>query len=227
MNQELHVQRFEEKYLLTLQQAISMRALLDSVLERDLHSQNGAYYIRSLYFDTPDDRDYLEKALGVSERIKLRLRIYDLQAEKAKLEIKAKRDKTSNKRSAVLPRAVAGQLAHGDAECLLQQSTAAREAYTLYKRESRRPAALIDYERTAWTFPVGRTRITLDEHIRAAKSAELFARDVPMVGVLDGRVVLEIKYDQPLPPWLGRVLSSVPSIKMSVSKYAMAREMLY
>ncbi len=227
MGEELRVQRYEEKYLLSLQQAVSMRALLDSLLERDTHSLQGAYYIRSLYFDTPDDRDYLEKALGVSERTKLRLRIYDLQAQTAKLEIKAKRDKTSNKRSAVLPRAAAMQLARGNAECLLQQSDAAREAYTLYKRESRRPAALIDYERTAWVFPIGRTRITLDEHIRAAKSDAIFQPDVPMVGVLNGRVVLEIKYDQPLPPWLGRALSSVPSTKMSVSKYALAREMLY
>ena len=74
---------------------------------------------------------------------------------------------------------------------------------------------------------MGRTRITLDRHVRAAKSTSLFAADVPMVEVLAPKTVLEIKYDQPLPGWLGRMLSSVPGTPLSVSKYALARAALY
>ena len=76
-------------------------------------------------------------------------------------------------------------------------------------------------------FPVGRARITLDTHVRAAKSADLFAADVPMAGVLDPMTILEVKYDQPLPPWVKRMLASVPATALSVSKYALARAALY
>ena len=205
MAAELQVRRYEEKYILSPVHAAALRELLDGVLPRDRYSAGGAYYIRSLYFDTPSSADFHDKLLGVSERKKLRLRLYDLQAPTVKLEIKAKRAKNSHKQSAVLPRA----------------------AWALLQGEHRAPAALIDYERTAWVFPVGRARITLDTHVRAAKSADLFAADVPMAGVLDPMTILEVKYDQPLPPWVKRMLASVPATALSVSKYALARAALY
>lgn len=227
MGTELQVERHEEKYLLAPAQAEVLRGLLDGVLQRDRYSAAGPYYIRSLYFDTAENGDYRDKLLGVSERRKLRLRLYDRQAAAVKLEIKAKRAKTSHKQSAVLPRETALALVQGDPRPLLAEGPAARAAYALYQGEGRAPAALIDYERTAWVFPVGRARITLDSHLRAAKSDDLFGADVPMVGLLDPMTVLEVKYDQPLPGWLKRLLSTVPGTLLSISKYALARGALY
>lgn len=227
MGTELQVRRYEEKYLLSPAQAEVLRGLLDSVLPQDRYSAAGPYYIRSLYFDTQEDGDYRDKLLGVSERKKLRLRLYDPGASAVKLEIKAKRARNSHKQSVILPRAAALALVDGDPGPLLAEGAAARAAYALYQGENRAPAVLIDYERTAWVFPVGRTRITLDEHLRAAKSDDLFGENVPMVGLLGGRVILEIKYDQPLPGWIKRVLSTVPGTLLSISKYALARGALY
>lgn len=227
MAAELQVRRYEEKYLLAPAQAAALGQLLDGVLQRDKYSAQGAYFIRSLYFDTPGDADYKDKLLGVSERRKLRLRLYDLRAGQLKLEIKAKQAKTSHKQSVLLDRDTAEALIAGDTAPLLDGGPAARVAYALMQGENRRPAALIDYERTAWVFPVGRARITLDSHVRASKSQSLFADDVPMVEVLAPKTILEIKYDQPLPPWLGRMLSSIPATPLSVSKYALARATLY
>lgn len=227
MGAELRVERHEEKYLLSPAQADVLRGLLDGVLLRDRYSAAGPYYIRSLYFDTAENGDYHDKLLGVSERKKLRLRLYDRQAPTVKLEIKAKRAKTSHKQSAVLPRETALALVNGDPAPLLGEGAAARAAYALYQGENRAPAALIDYERTAWVFPVGRARITLDSRLRAAKSDDLFGENVPMVGLLGGQTVLEVKYDQPLPGWIKRLLSTVPGTLLSISKYALARGALY
>ena len=52
--------------------------------------------------------------------------------------------------------------------------------------------------------------------LRASKSDSLFEANVPMVGVLDPMTILEVKYDRPLPPWLGRMLSSIPGAPMQV-----------
>ena len=62
----LAVDRHEEKFLLSPGEAAYTQKLLDGLLRRDRYSAAGAYSIRSLYFDTPGDGDYLDKVLGVS-----------------------------------------------------------------------------------------------------------------------------------------------------------------
>ncbi len=226
---ELAVHRHEEKYLLNPGQAALLRGALDGLLRRDEYAAAGAYFIRSLYFDTPDDRDYTDKLLGVAERQKLRLRLYDTEAQAVKLEIKAKAGRYSHKRTATVSRAEALALTAGDAGPLLAQGTpTARRAALLLRSEHRRPAALVDYRRTAWMLPVERVRITLDEQVCAAKSAALFDPRVPMVGLHGaGAVILEVKYDHYLPGYLRGVLSAAGGQMMSISKYAAARAALY
>lgn len=224
----LAVDRHEEKFLLAPAEAAQLRALLDGLLLRDRYSVNGPYYIRSLYFDTPDNTDYVDKVLGVSERRKLRLRLYDVAAQRLRLEEKQKSGVYSHKTGVWVSRQQAERLIAGEFGFLLDAGDAARRIYLPFARQLRRPAALIDYERTAWTLPVERVRITLDERVRAAKSSALFDPDVPMAGVHSGNaVVLEVKYDRFLPGYLRRVLSSVCAQGMSISKYAAARELLY
>lgn len=225
----LAVDRHEEKFLLNPGEAAYTQKLLDALLRRDRYSAPGAYYIRSLYFDTPGDDDYVDKVLGVSDRRKVRLRIYDTDTPRVRLEIKEKSGVYSHKTGVWLTREEALALIAGDASALLAQDTAAaRRAWTEFARKPRRPAALIDYERTAWTMPVERVRITLDRRVRAAKSNALFDPHVPMLGVHSGEaVILEVKYDRYLPGYVRQALSTVGGQGMSISKYAAAREMLY
>lgn len=225
----LAVDRHEEKFLLTPGEAAYAQRLLDGLLRRDSYSAQGAYYIRSLYFDTPGDGDYMDKVLGVSDRRKVRLRLYDTDAPRVRLELKEKSGSYSHKTGLWLSREEAEALIAGDASVLLRQDTAAaRRAWTQFARMPRRPAALIDYERTAWTMPVERVRITLDSHVRAARSSALFDPRVPMLGVHSGEaVILEVKYDRYLPGYVRQALSTIGGQGMSISKYAAAREMLY
>ncbi len=225
----LAVDRHEEKFLLSPAEALYTRGLLDALLCRDSHSLAGAYFIRSLYFDTTDAADYTDKVLGVSERRKVRLRLYDTSARRVRLEVKEKSGSYSHKTGVWMSRADARRLIEGDTGPLFADAGAeARRIWLNFARELRRPAALIDYERTAWTMPVERVRITLDEHVRAAKSSALFDPGVPMVGVHSDRaVILEVKYDRYLPAYMRRALSSVCAQSMSISKYGAAREMLY
>lgn len=225
----LAVDRHEEKFLLNPGEAALARNLLDGVLHRDGYSAGGAYYIRSLYFDTPFDNDYTDKVLGVSDRRKVRLRIYDTAADTARLELKEKQGIYSHKTGVTLTRAQALALIVGEREFLCRSpDAAARRAGNLLVQEARRPVVLVDYERTAWTMPVERVRITLDEHVRAARSHALFDAGLPMVGVHSGgAVILEVKYDRFLPGHIRRMLSAVQGQGMSISKYAAAREFLY
>lgn len=227
--QELAVKRHEEKYLLNPAQALELQIMLDALLQRDRYSRKGAYYIRSLYFDTPDDQDYLDKVLGVERRQKIRLRLYDLAAPTLKLEIKNKQGSYSYKQGVTVDRTAAQALIDGDAAPLLALgSPTAVRAYGFFQRELRRPTALVDYERLAFWLPVEDLRITLDTHVRAAKSDRIFSDQVPMVGLHGGgTVILEVKYNRYLPHFLRGPLSTLQTQATSVSKYAAARGMLY
>lgn len=227
--QELAVKRHEEKYLLNPAQALELQIMLDALLQRDRYSRKGAYYIRSLYFDTPDDQDYLDKVLGVERRQKIRLRLYDLAAPTLKLEIKNKQGSYSYKQGVKVDRTAAQALIDGDAAPLLALgSPTAVRAYGFFQRELRRPTALVDYERLAFWLPVEDLRITLDTHVRAAKSDRIFSDQVPMVGLHGGgTVILEVKYNRYLPHFLRGPLSTLQTQATSVSKYAAARGMLY
>ena len=66
--------RFELKYLVTLQQAERLKSALGAYLIPDEHSDhNGRYTLASLYYDGPDYRFYWEKVDGIRHRRKLRL----------------------------------------------------------------------------------------------------------------------------------------------------------
>lgn len=225
----LKVHRHEEKYLLSPLQAAHARSVLDGLLKRDSHSAAGAYFIRSLYFDTPADDDYTDKLLGISERRKLRLRLYDVNCTALKLEIKEKQGAVSHKVSQTVTREQAQALICGQPEYLMQLKTpAALQVYRMFQTQGRRPAALVDYRRTAWVGPLEHLRITLDEQVSAAKSAALFDPHVNTVKLHSaGVVILEIKYDHYIPGYLRGPLSSVGGVPMSISKYATARGILY
>jgi len=71
------VYRQEKKYFMTVVNMQEMSDRLASVMIPDPHN-NGAqgYCIRSLYFDTINEKDYNDKLDGLEIRRKIRLRIY-------------------------------------------------------------------------------------------------------------------------------------------------------
>ena len=68
--------RHELKYLINEGDAELLKERLDLVLEKDPHTINGEYSIRSLYFDDYYHSAYGTKLMGVSERQKYRIRLY-------------------------------------------------------------------------------------------------------------------------------------------------------
>lgn len=68
-----------------------LRQRLRAVMQPDAHAVDGRYRIRSLYFDTPEDRALREKLDGVSRREKFRIRYYNGDTGFIQLEKKCKR----------------------------------------------------------------------------------------------------------------------------------------
>src|SRR4030066_1628577 len=101
--------RFELKYIISLKQAAHLKSGLRAYLIPDEHgSNNGRYFVTSLYYDSPDYRCYREKKDGIKFRRKLRLRRYETGTVLTEdtpifIEIKQRIDRVTQKRRAFLP----------------------------------------------------------------------------------------------------------------------------
>ena len=81
--------RHEMKYLISAASAEILRNRLPHIMKRDPHAgENGRYTIRSLYFDDFCGSAYHEKVSGLSQRLKYRIRCYNGDTSRCRLERK-------------------------------------------------------------------------------------------------------------------------------------------
>jgi hypothetical protein len=72
-------------------EALTLRSKLKALMRSDPNAnENGSYFIRSLYFDTYDDKTLIEKLYSVPYRYKYRVRLYNHDSSVIKLEKKKK-----------------------------------------------------------------------------------------------------------------------------------------
>ena len=91
--------RQEWKIEINTADLMALRSRLRVLMEPDEHTVNGRYLIRSLYFDTPEDRALREKIDGVNRREKFRIRYYNGDTGFLSLEKKSKLNGLCNKQT--------------------------------------------------------------------------------------------------------------------------------
>lgn len=222
--------REEKKFLISIDEFIRKSHMLSQVMLEDPHNGTHGYLIRSLYFDTVYDRDYFEKLAGVETRRKLRLRIYDPNADFAMLEIKQKQGANQLKRSLKVSRGDAIALTQGNYLPLLSYSEPfAAECYAMMRCRCYRPKTIVQYNRKAFIAKENKIRITFDNNIQATESSfDLFSPKLNMNPVLDPYdVVLEVKYNGFLLDYIRRMINSIDRSELSVSKYVLALQNSY
>lgn len=220
--------RQEIKHLLSPAQALLLQQRVSAVLPMDEHSGgDGSYLIRSIYFDTFDDRAYAEKEAGISEREKIRIRFYNYQNDVIKLERKEKREKLIYKESLPISKKTAEAMLGGDYSTLPTYKNALTDyVYGLACSSGLHPVVVVDYVRRAFVYPAGNVRITFDSALQAG------AGDLPpwqageLYDVLGGDTILEIKFNQYFPVYLEQLLASVPGETTALSKYTLCRQNL-
>ena len=215
--------RHEYKYVIPYEEMLKLRMKLNKVLDID-QSYNG-YMIRSLYFDSIDDSDYYDKLGGELNRKKIRIRIYDPQGKLIKLEIKAKYDYHQLKESLIISKDDANELIKGNYHVLLKYNEdVAQRLYIMLMEGYYKPKEIIEYNRIAYKGKTT-TRITFDFDIKASKDIDsFFKKDINYLDVTDKKdVVLEVKFDRFLEPYIADILNKYVSRGQSVSKYVMGR----
>jgi len=222
--------RHELKFFISPGQYQVLSRMLHSTLTPDPHGdENNQYHIRSLYFDTVFDSALYDKVNGTADRDKYRIRIYNFSDAMIRLECKSKYRDLISKRSVRISRDLAEQLISADPTGLdTTVSGLVSDVFREMRTNLLHPVVIVDYLREAWLHPAEEVRITFDMQLRSGlNSIDLFNPHVPTVPPFDHEeIILEVKYNQVLPPYINNLLSFAlrdGAARSAISKYVYCR----
>ena len=220
------VKRYELKYFITRNEYFLLKNTLSKIMQKDKNQQGDNYFIRSLYFDTPENKDYMTKVHGLKDRRKYRLRLYDPQSDYVKFEIKNRCGELIHKESTRISKEDALRVINQEYEPLLNyKSTTLNKAYAAFKNKKYAPKVVIDYRRDAYTLDFNNIRITFDTQIHKNESNYcVFDPKTQTTPVLNkNTIIMEVKYNNSLPIWIKNAIQVHRFTHCAISKYCLSR----
>ena len=208
--------------------AYILKKRLLSVMSIDKLANGGedGYIISSLYFDDLESTAYFEKLDGVLYRTKYRIRVYDYDDSFIRLERKLKHENMTSKDQTRITKEQFYEITHGDInEIALSDDKLYNEFIKDMKLKSLRPSVIVEYKRLALTYPLSEVRVTFDSKVRTGMyNYDLFDKNLSTYSVLNpNEVILEVKFNDYLPAHISAILTTIPSFRQAVSKFALCR----
>ncbi len=228
--------RYEWKYVIPNNIATAiLEDLMHYGMRYDTQHPNG-YTVTSLYFDSLQLNDYSDKAAGLLDRKKIRIRIYthDLTDTTPEiwLEKKIKHDAHVRKERILITRDEYQELLFGSRIACMQKLISRGEHNTtrivgsIYAK-SMRPHVVVRYNRIPLlSSSYGGFRATIDSNVEACFGSDLCYTS-PTTKVHSEHTVIEIKYTHILPPWFGVIIKKYNLERTTFSKYVESVEKLY
>lgn len=216
--------RHEWKHEINLADRLALRARLGAVCRADGHAAGGSYRVRSLYFDTPEDKALREKIDGVNRREKFRIRYYNGDASLIRLEKKSRRNGLGTKAMAELSAAEAQDLVDGRLDWMLGSGRPlVQELYHKMRVQGLRPRTIVDYTREPFVYAPGNVRVTLDYDIRTGVGCAGFLNPGCVTIPAGDASILEVKWDAFLPDIIRAAVQLEGRRAAAFSKYAACR----
>jgi len=212
--------------LIDTKQYYHLSRKFEKILKEDKHNKGDGYLVRSLYFDTLDDADFMEKIDGTDVRKKIRLRNYGPNSDFAQLEMKQKQGELQKKRAVSINKHDATLLTRGAYSPLLNyHSKFAMECFSLMNMQFYRPKCVVTYKRKAFVTHENEIRITFDQNIQATESNfNIFDSKLIENNVFDpDLVVMEVKFNGFLLSYIKDIINEINSTEIAISKYCMGR----
>lgn len=199
-----------------------------SVLALDSHTgENGAYSIRSIYFDDIYNTCYHENEDGTDPREKFRIRIYNCNAQRISLELKQKENSKTLKSNCSISKDDCNLIMNGKIPEIQNESP-----YLLKKLVSKmqysnlKPVCIVAYERVPYVYKIGNVRVTFDRNIRSSSDIKgFFSNTTAFRPVLAKSInMMEVKFDELLPDYISSILQTGLLRQTSFSKYYLCRK---
>ena len=197
-------------------------------------NNNHHYEVRSIYFDSPFRKSFLEKTNGIKTRIKLRIRYYpDFQNgdnELVFIELKKKNNENVSKNRVLVP--------FEDVFKIIDNSTSRakefhkkasnedksnlEEIWYLYNRYHLKPVCVVCYYRQPFMDKMeNRFRITFDTNIKVRNfNFDLHYGDGSRYVIPPNFCVMEMKFNSFIPNWAIKILQRNDVIQQKMSKFA-------
>lgn len=230
----LQLQRFELKYLVSEEIALSVRQFIASYLEIDEFAAtrpNLSYPVHSLYLDSDTLTHYWTTINGNKNRYKLRIRFYDgLPDGPVYFEVKRRMNEAILKQRGGVKREfvdwiMAGHMPSPEHLASTHPShlVAVQRFSQLMSETNAHPKAHVSYLREAWVSPRDNSvRVTMDRDVRCSPEfSTCFSPDPssPLV-VFGNKVVLELKFTGRFPDWFRELVRVFGLSQCSAAKYA-------
>ncbi len=233
-NPNLHIRRFEFKYLVRENSLDKLRRSLGNFVLPDPYAAGkvrGVYPVTSLYFDNQNFFTYYEKLAGLKSRKKFRIRTYESRVPKNAvvfLEIKRRDEVVIFKDRSMVPLGdIREALEGGRYDQLLNhgEKEVTNQFVSHYLTKSLTPRLLVSYVREAYLDTRNHSfRITLDHDLRAEPKYEIDFAASDKKNILPGYVILEAKFNRIMPAWFGQIIKTFELNKVSFSKYCFGLE---
>lgn len=217
--------RHEWKHEINICDMMTLRHRLQAVAQIDAHAKDGLYRIRSLYFDTPDDKALREKLDGVNVRDKFRIRYYNADTSFIQLEKKSKLNSLCRKTQTSLTREQAQKIVDGDIDWMAKSADGLIiDLYHRMRGQCLAPKTIVDYTREPYIYPAGNVRVTLDYDIRTGlRCTDFLNPDCVTIPAGDAGIILEVKWDEYLPSIIRDAVNLEGRRSTAFSKYAICR----
>ena len=217
--------RNEQKFLVQEKTLQIMKSKLNILLKFDKNQVDDSYRIRSVYFDDYFDKSYYENDAGVEERNKFRIRVYDNPRKIIRLEIKQKLKGKNLKESCSITENQLKEIMDGSLRFDPSFPKPLAKYFLEITLNNLKPAVIVEYERTAYTYEVGNVRITFDRNISYSTDFKHFLDDeiikVPLLE--ENQHVFEVKYDKLLPEFISQTIETGNLEWSTFSKYYLSR----
>ncbi|MCI0746562.1 MAG: polyphosphate polymerase domain-containing protein [Verrucomicrobia subdivision 3 bacterium] len=212
---KMQASRFEQKYIITEEQALQIRDFVRSYLELDengVGKPNYSYPVHSLYLDSDDLKLYWSTINGDKNRFKLRLRFYNNNPDTPVFfEIKRRMNNCIMKKRGGVRREAVDWLLAGhipEPSHLVSKDPKhlhALQDFSRFMSQYRaKPKAHIGYFREAYVpHDDNSARLTMDREVRAEPelTARLSTKMENPILVWGREVVLELKFTNRFPDW--------------------------
>lgn len=219
--------RHEQKYICSAAELTDLEIRLSSLLSPDPHAgADGIYRVRSLYFDTYDDRLCRENEDGTSPREKWRIRSYNLDRSYIALERKVHENDLVFKQSCPISAEVLDGILHGNYPIIHSGNPPVLNRFlVLSLTQLLRPVSIVEYARKALLFPEGNVRVTIDRQIASCPDQDLYWDETasfrPVMPA--GCDLMEVKFDTFLPDPVFNAVQMRDMQRTSFSKYYLSR----
>lgn len=199
--------KYEVKETLNIEETeiLSRRLALFMNIEKDKTNKK---YIRDLYFDSPDNKDLIERVNGENISEKFRIRYKNLDSSSIYLQKRMRKDGMYKTISAEITEEDVENILNGDVEYFaFSDKKILRDFYLNIICEKIEPKAIIEFERETFVYEKSNITVNIDKNRKVSLNEEdILNTNMKSVAINKDTAVVEVRYNQSIPRFIEKLI---------------------